>query len=269
MKHSLLLCLLLLAIAPAALRAQGPTSVGTEFVFSFPTNYEDPSATLQYIRLYISSTVRTRVRIYTGTTLKNTIYTVPNAIVTCDLTKFEAQAVSRTTTTPVPDDAIHRRKALTVIADDPISLYGMNRTSYTSDGMLVLPVSALGREYVIASARDYLTGGFFPDKLPSQFLVVAPFDSTEVTITSPSESPNHRADQEYSVTLHKGDVFSSMSFGPGGDLSGAVISATKLVGVLGGQNCAYLPDQRYHQNLISESQSGVKTIQPGFMSIVA
>ena len=45
----------------------GPSNLGKEFVFSFPTNYEDPNAREQYIRLYITSPVRTRVQIYTGT----------------------------------------------------------------------------------------------------------------------------------------------------------------------------------------------------------
>jgi hypothetical protein len=223
----------------------GPSNLGKEFVWSFPTNYEDPSASSQYIRLYITSPTRTRVQIYTGTVLKKTVYTIPNDIISFDLTKFEAQALSRSTYDPVPDDKIYRKHAVRVIADEPIVVYGMNRTSYTSDGMLILPVNALGTDYVVAAARDYLTGGFFRDILPSQFVVTAAFDNTNVTIETPMETPNHREGQIYSLQLSKGDVFSSMSFGPGGDLTGAVISASKPVAVTAGQNCTYLPDQRY------------------------
>ena len=246
MKRSVYLLLPLIALAiTSPLAAQGVTSVGTEFVFSFPTNYEDPGASAHYVRLYIAATTRTTVRIYVGPTLKNAVSVEAASITTFDLTKFEAQALTRDTRADIPPDAIYRNKAVRVVADDPISLTGMNRTSYTTDGMLILPISALGNHYVVASARDYLTGGFFPDKLPSQFLVAAAFDSTMVTITTPFDTPNHRAGETHSITLDKGDVFSSMSFGPGGDLSGAVIAATKPVAVMAGQNCAYLPDQRY------------------------
>jgi hypothetical protein len=223
----------------------GPSNLGKEFYFSFPTNYEDPTASAQYIRLYITSPVRTRVQIYTGTILKKTLFTVPNDIVSFDLTKFEAQALSRDTRQDVPPDLIYRRHAVHVIADDPIVLYGMNRTSYTSDGMLILPVNALGTDYVVAAAKDYLTGGFFPDKLPSQFVITAAFDATTVSIETPMETPSHRAGEVYSIQLNKGDVYSSMSFGPGGDLTGAVIAASKPVALTAGQNCTYLPDQRY------------------------
>ena len=255
LRYVLHLLLMLVAVTGVA-RAQsagdgkfpvpyGPSNLGKEFVFSFPTNYEDPNARAQYIRLYITSPVRTRVQIYTGTVLKKTVYTIANDIISFDLTKFEAQALSRSTYDPVPPDQIYRKHAVRVIADEPIVLYGMNRTSYTSDGMLILPVNALGTDYVVAAARDYLTGGFFRDILPSQFVVTAAFDNTNVTIETPMATPNHREGEIYSMSLNKGDVFSSMSYGPGGDLTGAVISASKPVAVTAGQNCTYLPDQRY------------------------
>ncbi|MBC8145531.1 MAG: hypothetical protein H7X80_08085, partial [bacterium] len=226
--------------------SQGPSSLGTEFVFSFPSNYEDPSAPMQYIRLYMTSNVRTRVRIYTGTVLKKTLYTDPGAIVQLDLTKAEAQALVRENTAPIPNDQVYRKKAITVIADAPIALHGMNRTSYTSDGMLILPTSALGSEYVVASARDGMAGGQYQGLLtPSQFLITAPFNNTTVTIKSPWQSQGHAANEQYTVQLNKGDVFSSMSIDPGGDLTGATISATKPVAVTAGNTCANLPDSRY------------------------
>lgn len=251
-----LLPLLLLFIATSGLlRAQaadagnfpvtyGPSNLGKEFVFSFPTNYEDPTAAMQYIRLYITSPVRTRVQIYTGSVLKKTVFTVPNDIIQFDLTKFEAQAVSRDNMAPIPPDQVYRRKAVRVVSDEPIVLYGMNRTSFTSDGMLILPVNALGSEYVVASAKDVITGyqGYL---LPSQFVVAAAFDGTNLSITSPWQSQGHQAGETYTVQLNKGDVFSSMSIDPGGDLTGANISSNKPIAVTAGQNCTFLPDQRY------------------------
>ncbi|MBC8146093.1 MAG: hypothetical protein H7X80_10955, partial [bacterium] len=103
--------------------SQGPSSLGTEFYFSFPSNYEDPGAAMKYIRLYMTSNMRTRVRIYTGTVLKNTLYTDPGAIVYMDLTKSEAQAVIRANDGPIPPDRVYPKKAISVIADAPIALH--------------------------------------------------------------------------------------------------------------------------------------------------
>lgn len=236
------LLLLLMALAAGRAGAQELGSEGTEFLFSFPTNYASGSSSVPYIRLYITAPVRTRVRVYAGANLKATLYTVPDEIVTQDLTKAEGQAVDREVTDPLPDDAIYRGKAVRVVADAPVTISGLNLTQYSVDGMSILPTSALGRRYIVATATDVA-----PEiqRLPSQFVIAAAHDSTIVEITPTWNTPNHTAGESYTIRLDKGDLYSAMSRGTGGDLSGSLITATKPVAVMAGNTCTQLPDNRY------------------------
>ena len=221
----------------------GPNNYGTEFYLSFPANLEVGNATEKFVRLYISSPVSTNVDIYALGQYKGSVKTVPNDIVTFDLSNVEAQILVRDQTSPIVDDAIYKDQSVKVLADDPIVIYGMNRTSFTSDGMLILPVNALGKTYVVASTASNVPNPGV--QLPSQYMIIAPYDNTSVEITNPMDTPNHRAGETFTITLNEGDVFSAMSDGSGGDLSGAVISADKPVAVTAGQNCAYLPDENF------------------------
>ena len=248
-----LLPLILLAIAIGSVRAQsagggsypvpyGPNNVGTEFFMSFPANW-DYAAAYKYIRLYITSGVETTVRVYAGPTLVRTVQTVAYGIVTVDLTLEQAQVFTRNDRSDVPPDQVYKKKAVKIVSEDPIVVYGINRITATSDGMLALPTSGIGREYIVASARD-ITGGF--QKLPSQYMVIAPYDGTTVTIINSAQTPNHGAGEVVNVQMDSGDVYSAMSAeGTGGDLTGTFISASRPVVVTAGQNCTYLPTQQY------------------------
>lgn len=219
----------------------GPNNIGTEFYTAFPANWEF-QATQKYIRFYISAGVATKVDIYALGIFKGSITTIPNEIVTFDLSNLEAQMFVRNDQAPLPDDQTYIGKAVRIVSEDPIVVYALNRTDYTSDGMLVLPVNALGREYVVASAAS-VAGGF--QELPSQYMIIAPYDNTIVSVVNPMNTPNHAEGQNVVLNLNKGDVYSAMSVGFSGDLSGAVIRASKPIAVTAGQNCTYLPSFEY------------------------
>lgn len=222
----------------------GPNNVGREFYLAFPANLETGPAAEKYVRLYISSPVATNVDIYASGLYKGSITTIPNDIVTFDLSSAEAQLlVYDGNGVPVPDDKIYRGQAVKIIADDPIIVYGMNRTSFTSDGLLALPVNALGRQYVVAAAASNVPRADYD--LPSQFMVTAPYDATTVSIKYPYRSPNHAEGETVTITLNEGDVYSVMSTGFKGDMTGAYIQANNPIAVTAGQNCTYLPDENY------------------------
>lgn len=218
----------------------GPNNAGRDFWLAFPANWDNPAAAQYYIRLYITSGVRTQVRVWAGPGIKKVFYTKPYDIVTVDLTPIEAQMFTRNDRAPIPDDQIYRKKAIHIEAGAPIVVYGMNRTSFTSDGILALPVNALGREYIAASYGAVIG---ITQELPSQFMIVAPYNNTQVTIDQPMETPNHSAGERVSIQLDSGDVYSAMTRGYGGDMSGAVIRASKPVAVIAGQSCTYIPNQ--------------------------
>ncbi|MCB0714295.1 MAG: choice-of-anchor D domain-containing protein [Ignavibacteriae bacterium] len=219
----------------------GPDNVGTEFYFAFPANWEF-AAGKKYVQLYISSGVATKVDIYVLGQFKKSVPTVANEIVTVELSNIEGQIFVRDDQSPEPNDQIYPGQAVRLVADDPIIVYAMNRTTFTSDGFLALPVNALGREYVVASAAS-VEGA--TQSLPSQYMIVAPYDGTSVTIVNSTDTPNHQEGQRFSISMKKGDVFSAMSVGNSGDLSGSYISSNKPIAVIAGQNCTYLPDFQY------------------------
>lgn len=217
----------------------GPNNAGRDFWFAMPANWDIPSSAQYYIRLYITSGVRTSVRVWTGAGIKKVFYTKPYDIITVDLSPIEAQVFTRNDVAPVPNDQVYRKKAVHVEADAPVVVYAMNRTSFTSDGILVLPVNALGREYIVASYAAVIG---VTQELPSQFMIVAPYNNTTVSITQPMRTPNHSAGEKVTFTMDSGDVYSAMTLGYGGDMSGAYITASKPVAVTAGQNCTYIPN---------------------------
>lgn len=220
----------------------GLNNVGKEFYVAFPANWEagTPGGE-KYIRFYITSGVRTRVNVWVGQQFKKTFYTIPYDIVTVDLDNIEGQILVRNDQTDVPDDEVYKKRAVRIEAEAPIVVYGINRLKYSSDGLLALPVNALGQEYIVSSYGSVTDGNV--QKLPSQYMIIAPYDGTSVTISHPMSSPNHPAGSTFSISLDKGDVFSSMSIGYGGDLTGSYIYATKPVGVTAGNNCTYIPNE--------------------------
>lgn len=254
--HSLLRCVvfaLTLSAGAVQISAQLPVAddfpvpvglnnVGTDFFLSFPANWEASTpGGQQYIRLYITSAVRTSVEVWVGEKLKKTVNTIPYDIVTVDLQTIEGQVIVRNDQAPVPSDSVYSKKAIRVKAKAPIAMYGINRLKYSSDGLLAVPVSALGEEYVVATYGS-VTDGII-QKLPSQYMVVAPYDSTIVTITPSMDSPNHKGGTPFTITLHQGDVFSAMSTEMGGDLTGTVIQANKPVAVTAGNSCTFIPNE--------------------------
>lgn len=219
----------------------GPDNIGTDFYLSFPANWE-LAAGEKYVRLYISSGVETRVTVKAGL-FRGEVTTIPNDIVTIDMPNIAAQAFVRNDQAPVPDDQIYEDAAVIITAEDPIIVYGMNRTQFTSDGLLAIPTNGLGRRYIVASARSVADG--VRQELPSQFMVVAPYDNTIVTMEYTFRTPNHQEGDKVSVTMNSGDVYSAMSLGFRADLSGTFIYSNNPIAVMGGQNCTYLPDERY------------------------
>lgn len=212
-------------------------NAGTEFYLAFPANWEINTPN-KYIRLYFTSDVETSVDIYVLGQFKGSVQTIPSGVVTFDITNLEGQLFVRGDASPVPDDKIYQGQAVHIVADDPIIVQAMNRTDFTSDGFLALPVNALGKEYIVASAAS-VAGGV--QILPSQYMVIAPYDNTTVTIVNPDDTPNHFADVPFTIVLNKGDVFSAMAPKFSSDLSGARITADKPVAVVAGQSCTYLP----------------------------
>lgn len=247
--HRLLIALILLLGATSAYAQNEPlagelpvpygaSNMGREFWVAFPANWDASGSAADAIRLYVTSTVRTQVKVWAGPGIKKVFNTIPNEVVAVYLTPTDGQMFVRDDTSPVPNDRIYKRRAVHIIAEAPIVVYAINRTAQTSEGMLLLPASALGREYVVGT-YGATTGG--TSELPSQYMIIAPHNATRVTIHHPMRTPNHSRDETFTIDLDSGDVWSAMSVGTGGDVSGVIITSNNPVAVTAGVSCANIP----------------------------
>ena len=119
-----------------------------------------------------------------------------------------------------------------IVSSVSVSIFGLSRQQYTSDGFLGLPPAALGTEYRIMSYGSDIAG--------SEFAVVGTQGGTRVTITPSVSTGAHVAGVPYVVLLGEGQVY-QLQNGGYGDLTGTLVKADKPVAVFGGHRCARVP----------------------------
>ncbi len=113
-----------------------------------------------------------------------------------------------------------------VVTDDPVDVGALHLRLYFTEASLALPLEELGHHYRVITHPDASGDS------PSQFLVVATEDDTEVTITPSATTYGlHGAGQAFAVTMQQGQVYQVQS---GDDLSGSRVDATHRVAVFAG-----------------------------------
>jgi hypothetical protein len=160
--------------------SQGVTNVGTDFWIAFPPNYQD-GATIQ---LFISSNYSTSGLIYSAYPGVGQSFSVTPGVVT-----------QLTLPSGVVLEGGVENKGIRVISYDPVSLYGLNLLTATSDAYLALPVIALGIDYRILSYNGAISGN------GSGFAVVAAFDGTVLTVF------NHQTNSTDIINLNQGETY--------------------------------------------------------------
>jgi hypothetical protein len=165
--------------------------------------------------------------------------------------------------------------------------------SFTNDASLLLPINALGTDYLVASAPTFVIGqgsfgGNTYNQTPGFVAITATDDATAVTVTSKSGvRPGTGiaaidAGGTKTFTLNKGDVLQLLSADvptaqlnqcqsdannylychtPAAyDLSGSSISATKPIMVVGGHDCTFMPYNAFACDHIEESMFPTNTL---------
>jgi hypothetical protein len=221
----------------------GVSSEGTDFWFGFMPNYVHPA---DYLRAFICSATKSSVNVElfgggSGVPVNTTRY---------ELTPGSA----RTITLPVAlcetrVNEIEGYWAIHISASNPISCYGYSEVSGSSEGFLALPTPALGNKYWIASYPD--ADPYSPEVgLVGEFLIVAPFDNTQVTIISSVEtrlnsmedSITHFPGEGWTVTLNRGQTYLVQSLGRHfGDITGSYLTSTQPISVLSGHERSCIP----------------------------
>ena len=132
--------------------------------------------------------------------------------------------------------------AVRLAGPNPFVAYIVNRAPFTSDAGMALPVDALGTFYIVTTYQGSLING---EDRP-EFLVVAPFDGTTVTITptasltippgvtSPPNVP-------FQIQLNRGQGFRAEASFFASDFTGTTIESNRPVTVLNGNLCTNVP----------------------------
>ncbi|MES1242912.1 MAG: prenyltransferase/squalene oxidase repeat-containing protein [Acidobacteriota bacterium] len=133
--------------------------------------------------------------------------------------------------------------AVRVSSPDEFVVYLVNRDTATSDAAMALPVDALGTSYIVTTYRG--SAAHSGDR--SEFLVIAPFDGTTVTITPAATlrmsapTPNAPPNVPFQITLNRGQGFRGEALSSTGDLTGTLIESDRPVAVLNGNICTNIP----------------------------
>lgn len=213
MKRFLFMTLVVIVFCPEGL-AQSTTNVGTEFWIAFP-----PNGSITAVKqLYISSVFSTSGMIESDYPGVNQNFSVTPGIVT-----------QITLPTGIALQGGIENKGIYITTDDPVSVYGLNNQTASTDAFLALPVNALGLDYRILSYATTINGN------GSSFSVVAIQDGTALTVF------NHQTNTTTNVNLDAGQTYHVEAGNLNEDLTGSRIQSNFPVSVFGSVKVGQVP----------------------------
>jgi len=228
------------------------TNLGRDFYFCYPANacrepvgLPVPPASDFNGQIILTSTWATNgtVRNIDGS-FSVPFFIPPNSVTT----------VSVDSTFWLRESELIEQKGLRIQADNPISAYFLSYEApgSTNDMALLYPIPSLGTEYITMCWRDNLPtapSALIPpyNRGPSMFAIVAPYDSTEVTITPSVITEDGRpAGVPWTITLDSYETYQVLANSPSltnlYDLTGSEITSNKPISVIAGNQIAFMPD---------------------------
>ncbi|MFQ5633036.1 MAG: IgGFc-binding protein, partial [bacterium] len=218
------------------IHAQTRDHYGKDFFFAFLPNPIEP-LTLQ-LNIHAKTETKVVVEYPVGVPLSDSIAVLPGEVRIIDI----PQEAGELSSWPGHIFGQGDENCIRVSATEAIACYLINRNDASSDGGLAIPTQALHKNYVIMS-HDI---GDRADGDAGLFAVVAPYDSTLITITPVRSLEGGFAPKKpFTVLLKRGEGFLAESafgfFGPDSTLAGSFIKATKLVSVINGNKCSRVP----------------------------
>lgn len=239
-----------------------PDSKGKDFWFCFPPNFHtdvDQPRIQEQDSLYVfvvaerpCSFTLTRTDIDGDVSTFNVTITDPRRIATIGMPfwRYELIGMNRGNS---PSKIIDQtggqgqrkaKQSFHLEATDDVTVYALSQAQYTSDAFLVLPTDALGTKHFVMSYsndpgntdRTNLT-----DNTPSQYVIVAPYDSTVIYVKNATRTFTPMPD---TIRLNKGDVFlvqSAIGNSSSFDLTGSQVDANKPIAVFAGHQRTVVP----------------------------
>ncbi len=204
----------------------GVNTAGTDFYFAFLP--DSIGATTEFLRVFIAAPQRSRVRLQR---LQSGVETV----VDIEAGEMKMLQLEEPLNDYPPDMVVTRGLRLT--SDSPVHVFTGNYRDRHSDGMAVLPVHALGTQYV--------TAGYDWNEKYEHFVILATEDGTVVTIIPGAPNSSGKPeDKPFTVSLSRGEVYymKAIVLGLGGSLTGSRIASTKPVAVFSGAESGWIPE---------------------------
>jgi pimeloyl-ACP methyl ester carboxylesterase len=216
-KRWVLLTTVMMLLCQAGLVNAAQDSQGKDFWIAFMQNYNNTST----LQLFITSSVNTKGTVEIPGLSWSTSFTV---------------AADVTTTVNIPNNALLygtgiQNKGIHVVANDEVTVYGLNRIQATTDAFLALPVDALNLQYYVLAYANTIVHSSDAE----EFALVAAFDNTTIQFTIPGSSPQQ-------ITLNKGQAYQYSRPGADGHLlTGTYVQSDKPIAVFGGNACTNIP----------------------------
>lgn len=216
-KLSFTLLLLLASLNLSSFAVAATDSKGKEFVVTFPPNLSNEG----HRSLFISSESTASGTI----SISGLSYTTPFNVNAGEVTRVDLPlSVELLATGSVSNLGVR------IVADEEITVYGLNQRTASTDAYLALPVDTLGVEYIATSYTPLSNYS-----IPAQLTIIGVYDNTQVIIT-PSASSGNQTPIE--LTLNRDQVYYLESMQ---ETTGTQIKSSAPVGVLSGTQCSFVP----------------------------
>ncbi|HLG15061.1 MAG TPA: PKD domain-containing protein, partial [Blastocatellia bacterium] len=226
-------------------------SRGIDFWLTFPPNAANGfQGTPATVHLFISGDVATTGSVSIPGIPFNAAFSVQPGVVTkIDL----PNAVFLVNSDAVENRGVH------VIAQAPVSVYGLELHFFASDGFTALPTATLGTDYIVLSYKNVNILN------ASNFGIAATADNTTVTITPAVKVGTRAAGVPYSITLNQGQAYQLVDTDNfPSDLSGTTLTSNKPIAVFGGHSGANVPNSNGFANPIFEQMLPTPSWSRGF-----
>ncbi|MDX2245854.1 MAG: PKD domain-containing protein [Bacteroidia bacterium] len=125
-----------------------------------------------------------------------------------------------------------------VVSELPLSVYIHQYFSRRSEATVVLPTVSLGHEYRVMTYTGFAQNEVYP----SQFLIVATQDNTNLTITLSAQTQKGKASgSSFSISLDAGQTYQVQAMTGLGDFTGTLVTGDKNFAIFGGNRWTGIP----------------------------
>lgn len=248
MRYAIIICILACVVT----QGKGQSlrdSKGQDFWLAVPPNdhaaatSNDPAIVSVFVATFEPTQVSVDARRRDGSTDKYSVQVPANVVWEI---RFPADLYELRGATQAgqlgQDDERPNPASIHVMSTADVTVYAVMRDDNTSDAWLVLPTDALSTDYIVSTYKSDASGTIV---YPSQLVVVATEDSTDVVIDLSVDRSSRVDGPRRTVQLNKGQSYLLQArvaaTRANDDLTGTIVTSTRPVVVLGSHRRAQVP----------------------------